>query len=169
MPTTETSLQHCCSTFNGDIISFSPDYTQMLNRKYYGLAIRRGIYFELKYSPAIVNSTDRKKIISRGHYYHAIGKSKNVLLNSGAENSFELRSPYDVANLGLIFGLSEEQGKSAIQTLSRSLLIKAEARRHGKTVMFVKQVECSSDESDDKSSDSDEEMDENPTKRIKTN
>lgn len=99
MPTTETSLQHCCSTFNGDIISFSPDHTQMLNRKYYGLAIRRGMYFELKYSPAIVNSTNRKKIISRGHYYHAIGKSKNILLNSGAQNRFELRSPYDVANL----------------------------------------------------------------------
>lgn len=46
-----------------------------------------------------------------------------------------------------------------------------EARRHGKTVMFVKKVAMSEDEdeSSDNMENSDEEMDENPTKRIKTN
>lgn len=87
--------------------------------------MRRGIYFELQYSEAIINSTSRKKLITTGHKYHAIGKSKNIIITSGALNRFHIRGPYDIANLGLIFGLSEEQSKYSILGQCRSLLLRA--------------------------------------------
>lgn len=37
-----------------------------------------------------------------------------------------------------IFGLSEDQGKNAIDRSCRQLFLRAESRRLGKTIMFVK-------------------------------
>lgn len=61
-----------------------------------------------------------------------------------------------------IFGLSEDQGKNAIDRNCRQLFLRAESRRLGKTIMFVKGKGpiVFSDSSDDGQSDKDdEEMD----------
>lgn len=92
-------FQHCCTVFNGDIISFDPDTKLLVNRKAYQMAVKRGLCFEVKYVPAIVNSSQRKEMIRIAHNYHARGKSRNIIFSSGATNEFELRGPYDVANL----------------------------------------------------------------------
>ncbi|CAD7078906.1 unnamed protein product [Hermetia illucens] len=140
LPKSDAALTHCCTVFNGDIISFDPDTKLLVNRKAYQMAVKRGLCFEVKYVPAIVNSSQRKEMIRIAHNYHARGKSRNIIFSSGATNEFELRGPYDVANLALIFGLTEEQGKGAVLNTCRVLFLKAESRRLGKTVMFVKQL-----------------------------
>ena len=71
----------------------------MMNRKHYNVAVRRGLYFEIRYSPIISDSVERKKIISQAHIYHSIGKSKNIIITSGAMNKFQVRGPYDISNL----------------------------------------------------------------------
>lgn len=60
-----------------------------------------------------------------------------------------------------IFGLSEDQGKNAIDRFCRQLYLRAESRRLGKTIMFVKGKGpiVFSDSSDDNESDKDDEMD----------
>lgn len=63
---------------------------------------------------------------------------------------------------GLIFGLSEEQSKSAISHTCRRVLLKAESRRYGKTVMYVKNVsskgsKAAANDSGDEDQDEDEE------------
>lgn len=40
---------------------------------------------------------------------------------------------------GRLFGLSEEQSKSSISGLCRNMLLKAESRRHGKTIIYIKE------------------------------
>lgn len=78
-------------------------------------------------------------------------------MSSGAESVFELRGPYDVANLGLLFGLSEEQGKNAIGSNCRKLLLNAGSRRAGKTffIMTAKgPIVFSSSEEEDSDEDS---------------
>ena len=93
-------LKHCCTTFNGDIVCFDPDDAKLLvSRKTYQVAVKRGISFEIKYAHAITNSNCRKNMIKIAHNYHAKGKSKNIIFSSGAVNIFELRGPYDIANL----------------------------------------------------------------------
>lgn len=70
-----------------------------INRKSYKIAIQRGLFFEIKYSEVISNSRCRKDIIKIAHNYFVKGKSKNVIISSGAKSAFELRSPNDVAHL----------------------------------------------------------------------
>lgn len=103
IPRTDDALQHCCQNFIGEIVA--PDLGQkrltlnFLHRKIYQQAISRGLCFELKYVPAITDSNLRKELIALGHSYYSKGKSKNVILTSGASNKFHMRGPYDVANL----------------------------------------------------------------------
>ncbi|XP_029727621.1 ribonuclease P protein subunit p30 [Aedes albopictus] len=165
VPITEDAFQHACQTMSCDIISYNSDTVRIkMSRKFYFVAVNRNIMFEIKYAPAIVNSNDRKDIINRAHKYHSYGKSKNVIISSEARDRFQVRGPYDIANLGLIFGLSEEQSKNAILALPRKVLINADARRHGKAgvVISVRQGAVDSDDYSDSEvnepiSDSDEE------------
>ncbi|XP_014034368.1 ribonuclease P protein subunit p30 isoform X2 [Salmo salar] len=53
----------------------------------------------------------------------------NLIVTSGAERPLELRGPYDIANLGLLFGLSEEDGKAAISTNCRAVHLHGETRK----------------------------------------
>lgn len=154
-PKTEAAMQHCCSTFGGDIVArceteSGGGYKMLhISHKYYQLALRRGLCFELKYAPAIVDSNVRRDMLTIGYQYASQRKAKNVVISSGAEGKFQVRGPYDIANLGLIFGLSEEQSKSAISHTCRRALLKAESRRLGKTVMFVRNVGAPDNTSDE--------------------
>ncbi|XP_070506518.1 ribonuclease P protein subunit p30 [Chironomus tepperi] len=159
LPTTETALQHSCQMFLGDIITYNEETVKIrLSRKFYYLAIRRNMFFELKYSPAIIDSSERRATISRAQQYHMIGKSRGIILTSEAKDPFHIRNPYDVGCLGYIFGLSEEQGRSAVSTLGRKVLLAAESRRLGKTPVLVKyeDVNSSSDEEEGGSDEEDE-------------
>ncbi|XP_062552674.1 ribonuclease P protein subunit p30 [Armigeres subalbatus] len=164
IPRTEDAFQHACQSMQCDIVSYNSSTVRCkMSRKSYFVAVNRNIMFEIKYAPAITNSNDRKDIINRAHKYHSYGKSKNVVISSEARNRFQIRGPYDIANLGLILGLSEEQSKNAILALPRKVLINAETRRHGKAgvVVSMRQNAIDSDdytdsEVDEPISDSDE-------------
>lgn len=176
MPTTDQALQHCCQTFNGDMVCFSLDRAHIsFSRKYYNLAVERKMFFEIRYAPAIIDSNHRRNIIRRSHAYHSYGKSQNIVITSGAASQIELRSPYEVANLGLLFGLSEEQAKCAMAGNCKKLLIRATGRRHNKAVMVVKvsaeenlNDPMDTDEDDD-DEEEEEEQDEQPVKKKKMN
>ncbi|XP_055918663.1 ribonuclease P protein subunit p30 [Eupeodes corollae] len=183
LPKNDVTLTHCCTTFNGDIVTFDPEGSKLLvNRKNYQVAVKRGVFFEIKYSPVITNSSCRKDTIKLTHNYHAKGKSKSIILSSGARNIFDLRGPFDISNLALIFGLSEDQGKNSIGSTCRQLVLRAEARRLGKTIMFAKGAgpiclssssgESSSEEDEmeggkNESGDDDDDMNEQPNKKKK--
>ncbi|XP_063234642.1 ribonuclease P protein subunit p30 isoform X1 [Bacillus rossius redtenbacheri] len=138
IPTTETAFQHVCTTLEADIVSFDPvNKPVWCPRKLYNLASERGLFFELMYAPAILDTTSRRNIIQTAHGYHSCGKSKNIIISSGASKPLQIRGPYDILCLGLIFGLSEEQSKTAITSSCRALLIKAEGRRYGKTLLTI--------------------------------
>lgn len=69
------------------------------SRKLYMVAVAKNIHFEISYAPAILDSTSRKNIISKSHRYHAYGKSKNIIISSGAGSILFVRGPYDIINL----------------------------------------------------------------------
>lgn len=144
-------MQHCCQTFNGDLVCFSLDRAHInFSRKYYKLAVDRSMYFEIRYAPVITDSNHRRDIIRRAHSYHSYGKSKSIIISSGASNYIQLRTPYEVANLGLLFGLSEEQAKESMFGNSRGVVLRAQSRRHDRAVMIVGvQEEDFNDEEDE--------------------
>ncbi|XP_047682001.1 ribonuclease P protein subunit p30 isoform X2 [Prionailurus viverrinus] len=93
------------------------------------VAIDRGVGFELVYSPAIKDSTMRRYTISNALNLMQVCKGKNVILSSAAERPLEIRGPYDVANLGLLFGLSESDARAAVSTNCRAALLHGETRK----------------------------------------
>ena len=92
-------------------------------------AIERGIHFEIVYSPAIRDNTQRRYIISNAMELVHVSKGKNIIISSEAGHQMDLRGPYDVANLGNLFGMKEEQCKAAVSGNVRAVLYHAEARR----------------------------------------
>jgi len=160
LPTTENALQHACQIFQGDIICYNSETIKIrFSRKFYYLAIRRNMFFELKYSPAIIDSNQRRATITRAQQYHMIGKSKGIIISSEATDRFHVRSPYCISSLGLIFGLSEEQAKCAISKMGRKVLIAAESRRLGRTPALMKYEDINTSTSEDEDSDSSMDVD----------
>ncbi|XP_029788075.1 ribonuclease P protein subunit p30 isoform X2 [Suricata suricatta] len=92
-------------------------------------AIDRGVGFELVYSPAIKDSTMRRYTISNALNLMQVCKGKNVIISSAAERPLEIRGPYDVANLGLLFGLTESDARAAVSTNCRAALLHGETRK----------------------------------------
>lgn len=152
LPLNDTALQHACQNFIGDIITYNSKTIRFrLNRKFYYLALRRNMFFELKYSPTILDSNVRKSTITRSLQYHLSGRGRGVILSSEAGDRFHVRSPCDVSNLGLIFNLSEDQARSSVNLMCRKVLIAAESRRLGKTPVLASyhDVETSTSEDDE--------------------
>lgn len=90
----------------------------------------RGIAFEINYSEALFNQTNRQNVITSGQLLVEKLRGKNIIFSSGARIAIALRSDYDVANLGLLFGLKENQAKEAVFRIGYSVLKHSEARRN---------------------------------------
>ena len=74
---------------------------------------------------------DVDQIIRQSHVYHSVGKSRSVVLSSGAQAGVELRAPHDVANLGHLFNLNEQQAKNAVTKLACDAVKSGAGRRLG--------------------------------------
>ena len=125
----------------GDSVSSGSESMVRWNRKLYNECVEKHMYFELPYAPAIRDSTVRRRIIRQSHIYHAVGKSKNIIISSNAKHVLDLRGPHDVANLGHLFGLSEQQGKFAVTMMAIELIRSAAGRKIGPYRATVQRVE----------------------------
>ncbi|KAM9011422.1 ribonuclease P protein subunit p30 isoform 2-T2 [Ara ararauna] len=135
---------HCnlliaCTTLDVDLVCIN--VTEKLpfyfRRPPVNMAIDRGIYFELLYTPAIKDSTMRRYTISNAISLMQICKGKNIVISSAAERPLELRGPYDVANLGLLFGLSEGEAKAAVSTNCRATMLHGETRKSACGIVYT--------------------------------
>ncbi|XP_030424941.1 ribonuclease P protein subunit p30 isoform X2 [Gopherus evgoodei] len=147
-PETEKLFHVACTNLDVDLICVN--VTEKLpfyfRRSSVNMAIDRGVYFELLYTPAIKDSTMRRYTISNALSLMQICKRKNIIISSAAERPLELRGPYDVANLGLLFGLSESDAKAAISTNCRAVLLHGETRKTAFGVVYTKKTHRASEE-----------------------
>ncbi|NWJ03846.1 RPP30 protein, partial [Crypturellus undulatus] len=144
-PKTEKLFHIACTTLDVDLVCIN--VTEKLpfyfRRPPVNVAIDRGIYFELLYAPAIKDSTMRRYTISNAISLMQICKGKvsthreNKVINSDASGPLELRGPYDVANLGLLFGMSESEAKAAVSTNCRATLLHGETRKSACGVVYT--------------------------------
>ncbi|KAJ8264373.1 hypothetical protein GJAV_G00148410 [Gymnothorax javanicus] len=130
-PKTEKLFHSACMSFDVDIICVAVTEKQSFHFKRPPVngAIDRGVFFEISYVAAIKDSTMRRYTISNALSLMETCKGKNVIVSSGAEKPLELRGPYDIANLGLLFGLSEADAKAAVSTNCRAVLLHGETRK----------------------------------------
>ena len=152
------------SGFRWDILSFSPDevgiYGMKWSRKLYYECVDKNIYMELPYAALIRDSEERRRVISQAHNYHSVGKSRNIILTSGATHPFHLRASKDVANLGFILGLTSNQGADSVGVTSWNCHKAAVGRRMGPFQVRIEQLPAEendfSERSDSGDSDSDD-------------
>ncbi|XP_066521493.1 ribonuclease P protein subunit p30 isoform X2 [Hoplias malabaricus] len=130
LPTTEKLFHAACMTYDVDIICIAATEKQPFHCKRSPIngAIERGVFFEISYTAAIRDSTMKKYTIANAINLMSVCKGKNVIVSSAAEAPLELRGPYDIANLGLVFGLSEGDAKAAVSTNCRSVVLHGETR-----------------------------------------
>ncbi|XP_007425068.1 ribonuclease P protein subunit p30 isoform X1 [Python bivittatus] len=140
-----------CTTLDVDLVCV--DVTEKLpffiKRPSVNVAIERGVYFELIYVPAIKDSTMRRYTISNAFSLMQICRGKNIILSSAAEKPLQLRSPYDVANLGWLFGLSESNAKAAVSTNGRAVILHGEARKTASGVVYTMRKPQTPEDDDD--------------------
>lgn len=138
-PTTEKLFHAACMLYDVDIICIS--VTEKLpfffKRAPVNGAVDRGVVFEVSYSAAIRDSTRRRYTIANAVSLMESCKGKNVILSSAAEKPLELRGPYDITNLGLLFGLSEADAKEAVSSTCRSVVLHAETRKSASGIIYT--------------------------------
>ncbi|KIW23477.1 uncharacterized protein PV07_11671 [Cladophialophora immunda] len=133
-PTTEKTLQLCCTSLDCDLISldFSQRLSFPLKFKTVSGALQRGIRFEICYSPAIQpagNNEARRNLISGATALIRATRGKGIILSSEATNALGLRGPHDVINLAMIWGLGQERGKEALCEEARKVVRLAGMKR----------------------------------------
>ncbi|KAG0028098.1 hypothetical protein BGZ81_005007 [Podila clonocystis] len=131
-PTNEKLFQAACGTFEVDIISLdmSARLPFYLKHSTVGLAVERGIYFELCYSAAIRDATARRNLISNAQSLIRVTRGKNIILSSQAMKAMELRGPYDIVNFGTLLGLNQAVAKDCLSSHCRAVAVHAETRRN---------------------------------------
>ncbi|NXS46088.1 RPP30 protein, partial [Balaeniceps rex] len=140
-PKTEKLFHIACTTLDVDLVCIN--VTEKLpfyfRRPPVNMAIDRGIYFELLYTPAIKDSTMRRYTISNAISLMQIckGKVSSQSESKLTDSPLELRGPYDVANLGLLFGLSESEAKAAVSTNCRATMLHGETRKSACGVVYT--------------------------------
>ncbi|XP_028990232.1 ribonuclease P protein subunit p30 isoform X1 [Betta splendens] len=139
-PTTEKLFHSACMLLDIDIIviSVTEKLPFFFKRAPVNGAVDRGVVFEVCYSAAIRDSTMRRYTIANALSLMETCKGKSVILSSAAEKALELRGPYDVINLGRLFGLSDADAKEALSSTCRSVLLHAETRKTASGIVYTR-------------------------------
>ncbi|KAL3147192.1 hypothetical protein ABBQ32_002693 [Trebouxia sp. C0010 RCD-2024] len=130
-PTSERVLQQACTSLEVDIIAF--DLAKRLPFRFkpgpLQLALKRGLFFEICYAPALREETARRNLFANALALARATGGKGIIISSGARSAFELRGPYDVINMATLFGLSEQDAKAALTTNCEAVLAHAQSRQ----------------------------------------
>ncbi|CAG2175724.1 unnamed protein product, partial [Oppiella nova] len=102
--------------FECDLITFDFNHELCPNirRANFSIPISKGIGIEINYGNSLLDQTARRSLFAFSQLLVEKTRSRNIILSSGAETSFALRSPKDVTYLGLMLGLNGDQSKAAV-------------------------------------------------------
>ena len=108
--------QLCSGSLLCDIIclDMSQRLTVDLKRSNLNLLRTRGVCMEINYTDAFKGQSNRQECISAGQLLVEKTRGRNIILSSGCTSPIQLRSPFDVSNLSLLFGLKEFQAKESV-------------------------------------------------------
>ncbi|KAG8050883.1 hypothetical protein GUJ93_ZPchr0009g1617 [Zizania palustris] len=134
-PLTQAAFDHLCQVAfdHLDIVSIDFSYKLPFRLKLpmLKLALQRGLYFEIAYSPLITDATSGRQLMAQAKLLVDWTKGKNLIISSAAHVASEIRGPYDVVNLcAYLLGLSTQRAKAAISVNCRTLISKAMRKKH---------------------------------------
>ena len=143
-PTSLKLFQQVCTQIElVDIISMELDSRVPFKTGYkaFGAAVARGIFVEISYASAIRSSSLRQSVLANGIHIATRCRGRGIILSSSAEHYMEFRAPYDVANLGLLFGLTERNSKLAVTKNCYDVTLHAYSRSQtAKSVITMRRI-----------------------------
>jgi ribonuclease P/MRP protein subunit RPP1 len=122
----------CVSTLECDLISLdcSTRLPFPLKHKTVGMALKRGILFELSYSAAINDVAARRHMLQNAAaLVRATRGGRGIVISSEAKQVLGLRGPNDVMNLACLWGLGSDRARDGVCALARSVVVQARMRR----------------------------------------
>ncbi len=133
-PTNERALLQACQSLECDIISLdlSTRFPFYFKHKTCSLALQRGIRFEICYAAGVLASdggASRRNLISNATQLIRATRGRGIIISSEAKNAMACRGPFDVVNLAVLWGLSQERSAEAIGRESRNVVVQAELKR----------------------------------------
>jgi len=134
-PLDNHTMQEAVCVANIDIITCNT--TANITAKDYKNAVDKVIQFELVYAPMLSDSVARHEGLTIGHLLHIKGKSKNMIVSSGAVSLSQMRNVHDVMNICVLLGLSKEQLRYAVAYGCQAVILKTIGRRKGKSALTV--------------------------------
>ncbi|XP_026821186.1 ribonuclease P protein subunit p30-like [Rhopalosiphum maidis] len=137
-PLNDKVLQDIVTSPSIDIITCNMKTS--ITPKDYTIAVEKNIYFEISYGPMLFSSNTRQDTFTLAHLLYIKGKSKNLIITSGAANKLDIRNPHDVMNLGILLGLSRKQSTQSITQRCYSTILKSYGRKLGKSAIHLKPV-----------------------------
>lgn len=101
----------------------------MMNKKVLDIAVKRGISFEIIYSPMISVSGSRKEIIAGTKVLLQYLRGRNIIISSGTDSMLSLRGPNDVINIGMLLGIKQHVVSKWIGENCMAVLNHAKSRK----------------------------------------
>jgi len=130
-PLSERAFTHACTAVDCDIICF--DLARRLPFRPRPLTMRtalaRGVVFELCYAQALREPAARRQLLANALALTRATGGAGIIISSGAQRAFELRGPFDVANLSTLFGLAPAAAKEAVSLRMHAVLEHAKRRK----------------------------------------
>jgi ribonuclease P/MRP protein subunit RPP1 len=140
IPANEKEFHNCCETGQIDIISLPVPLGFSLRVKDIKIALSRGIMFEIAYTKSLRDQTFRRNIIKDGNFLVTSTLGRNIILSSGANTPLDLRGPYDVINLGFLFGLDNGKAKQSLTNNVLQCLKHGEARKASGSILIMQNI-----------------------------
>lgn len=138
-PLNEKMLLAACSNMDIDIICFDFESKIPFHLKHsvLGVAVKRGIYFEIPYSSSlhgtnwfILDSSIRRNWILNCHNLIRATRGKNIIISSKCERVMDLRGPSDLMNMMTFLGLKQDEAKKCVSDHPQQVIKKAALRKH---------------------------------------
>ncbi len=96
------------------------------------------MFFEITYDDFIKNDSRRSTFISNVLLLLDVTKGKNIIINSGANNFYSHRSPYDIITIfETIFELDSDLVQKMISENCEKVILKSIQRKYYKTVITI--------------------------------
>ncbi|GLI66834.1 hypothetical protein VaNZ11_010790 [Volvox africanus] len=100
-------------------------------------ALKRGIYFEICYAPALRDPSARRSLFCNAQMLVRLTRGRNILISSSARSASEVRSPLEVVHMATMFGMTLKQAQDAVSLAPRAVLANAAARLAGRRTTTV--------------------------------
>ncbi|KAM9960421.1 hypothetical protein ACTFIW_009561 [Dictyostelium discoideum] len=118
-----------CNSNEIDIITIDTFSKFIIKPERVRQCIAKGIFIEILYGNLFGMDADRVAFFQTASSLVRSSFGKNIILSSSGKSSTTLRSPYDLSNLGHLFGLTFDQAKAAVSKHPHTAVLHSITRR----------------------------------------